>query len=357
MLKGRVIGIIAVLSTTFLGCSKENLVDEGNVVDTQIQFAVDKIEGLTQSRASIFEGNSSIIDESIGGGNFTVQAYVDGTNSKYIDARVWYFADATQWRFRQGNDIYHAYWLKNNDLNFFTYMPWDLSVAGTDYVTINNYSDLAGPSFTCNIPQTSTDSEVVNEFIYGFRKGQSKATQDRDPDKVTRIKFVHPLAAVYLRLKQSHRDLKIHSITFKNAYNSGTYTNSKDTYLNDFIHSSWVVNSSGTRDRIISVEKMVPDDINFDAEIGGPYLVMPQSLVGETSVDDISIDINFSWDEYDHHTESVKLITANPSITEWLPGYKYTYTLDLGDNKEEILFKVMVEAWELIDYPNEIVVD
>ena len=350
---------IYVLTTLYLcsvACS-DHEIDHNEINGNEIMFAVENTQTNHVSRATLFDNSDALYSELNGGGNFTIQAYVTRTNTMYMNARVWYFADVERWRFREDNTVYHSYWPKNNSLNFFIHMPWDLSAEGCDYVTLGNYHGLNGPTFSCNIPKESTDTEKVNEFIYAYRTAVSNETQVRDPDNVIRLKFVHPFAAVNLRLKQSHRNLTIHKITFKNAYNSGSYTNAYDTYVDGFVHATWLPNTTGSRDRVIHVNKVVPDDINFDAEIGGPYLVMPQSLTGVTSADDISIDINYTWDTHINETASVKLVDAHPTITEWLPGNKYTYTLDLGDNKEEILFKVSVEAWEPIDYTNEIVVD
>ena len=44
-------------------------------------------------------------------------------------------------------------------------------------------------------------------------------------------------------------------------------------------------------------------------------------------------------------------------ITEWVSGRKYTYILNLGDNKEEILFQVKVDPWDKIEYENEIEIE
>ena len=74
---------------------------------------------------------------------------------------------------------------------------------------------------------------------------------------------------------------------------------------------------------------------------------------------DVTITINYTWDDgtdqdEDNDTkEFTRSITTN-SITSWIAGNKYTYILDLGDNKEEILFKVKVEPWVSGGDKNEI---
>jgi hypothetical protein len=88
----------------------------------------------------------------------------------------------------------------------------------------------------------------------------------------------------------------------------------------------------------IDIEKSVPQDINYSSTIGGPYIVIPQSLDG------VTLSVNYTWNEKRVQSKNIPIKTDTK--TAWQPGQIYTYTLDLGDNKEEILFKVGVEAWD-----------
>ena len=334
-------------------CSSDNdsYLDNDNESNA-INFSVTKdIVELNESRATIFETASSIFEEESGGGNFTAHAYQGRTNNCYIQGRVWYLEEGNRWWFRNGNDIYDTYWVKNGFLNFFAYMPWQLTNENSNYVTINDFEYLDGPSFTCNLPVESPNEDNMQEFIYAYSTSLH--------NELVNLHFVHPFAVVSFKLKQSHRDLTIHNITFEHAYNQGTYTNSYDTYNDGFVHADWVPDTSGSRNRRVVVEKIVPDDINFDAEIGGPYIVMPQSFEGDTDAEDLTIAITYSWDSYDHAVARVKLNTVGSAEDKlgWKSGVKYLYTLDLGDNQEEILFKVLVEKWEPIDYDNVIDVE
>ena len=49
-------------------------------------------------------------------------------------------------------------------------------------------------------------------------------------------------------------------------------------------------------------------------------------------------------------------ITSIQNHTQWEAGYKYTYVLDLGNMREEILFEVQVEDWEYV-FDHELVVE
>ena len=129
---------------------------------------------------------------------------------------------------------------------------------------------------------------------------------------------------------------------------------------------SWTGTGS-TNSFTIPVGKTIPDQINFGAKIGGPYLVMPQSLASAT------ITINYLWnnkktyddensndEDYNSQNKEDEMNKNNiyqitrPLTGEWLAGNKYNYVLNLGDNKEEILFKVEVEPWLVTGGDNNI---
>lgn len=71
-------------------------------------------------------------------------------------------------------------------------------------------------------------------------------------------------------------------------------------------------------------------------------------------------------------TDNSKLVVrytrldGNPDVVQtsmknlsaiWEAGHKYTYIISLGKTEEEILFKVKVEKWDIMDYKNEITVE
>lgn len=350
---GKYIFLFLIVANLFWACSKggdEQILDEKNPITFSVSAHLmpDEDPG---ARATIYENSTSLYDEALGGGNFMVYSYPTRTSDCYFAGRVWYFEQADKWWFRDGNDIYDTYWPKSQNLNFIAYMPWDLTASNSNYITVNEFVYASGPSFVCNLPKVSQNVDNMQEFIYSYRTVLSNELVD--------LQFVHPFAVVYFKLTQSHRDLTIHSITFENAYNQGTYSNPMDTKIDGFMHADWIPEPTGTRGRKIIVEKQIPNDINFDAEIGGPYLVMPQSFEGTTDAEDLTIAIEYSWDTYDHEVARVKLNAVGTAEDRlgWKSGVKYRYTLDMGDNKEEILFKVLVEKWDSVSYKNEIDVE
>ena len=121
---------------------------------------------------------------------------------------------------------------------------------------------------------------------------------------------------------------------------------------------SWIPTGNTKNTFTIGVYKIIPGDINFGAKIGGPYLVMPQSLGGATITiryvwnnekpfDDVITgdeDYNSLNPDDEKNKNNIYQITR-PLSGNWLASNKYNYVLNLGDNQEEILFRVEVEPW------------
>ena len=128
-------------------CSHE---EEFVVSSDAILFGLSSQQDM-ETRAHHYDNTSLYLEEK-GGGNFTVQAFVDETSTKYIDSRVWYIKDGNRWWFRQGNNWYDCYWPKNNNLSFFAYMPWQPSGAAVTIENDSKYTFAGGPVFSCNLP-------------------------------------------------------------------------------------------------------------------------------------------------------------------------------------------------------------
>lgn len=335
-------------------CQEEIALDESN----QISFTTSVHDQTSISRATIFENQDDILNDAAdgkGGGNLTMHAYVSNTGAERFVSRAWYFNKV--WRFfdASSNKFYNHYW-PNYSMDFFAYMPWEGS-GKQNMITVGTHTpstdeNPGGLNITCNIPeQINLEDTEGQETIIAYTPNKHKETVN--------LHFVHPFAAVSFELKQAHRNLTINSIRFNNVYLTGTTTLNAPTESNTKI--TWSTTGS-TNSFTILVNKKIPDDINFGAKIGGPYLVMPQSFGKGTILpnDDITITINYTWDddgnnifEADDTKDLVSSITVK-GVDKWESGKKYNYVLDLGDNKEEILFKVLVEPWEVTGGNNNI---
>lgn len=365
-----------VLLMIVAGCGgQEELIEENEnkdkiqLSDKEITIGVDGWKPLTESRAAIFENKNDIENDAAdakGGGNFTLHAYRKEIGSTFIDGtRVRYFIPDGQtdgsWRFYAHPNFIEYYWPQSGSIDFFAYMPYK----GSDRqksISVGSYSNTTGLNITCQMQATTADDNndtddlldpKGQETIIAYTTGKSKS------DGSVNMYFVHPFSAIYLKLKQAHRDLNINWIKFNNVYLKGeatlNATTDKDTKI------QWTPDGNAET-FTIPVDKIIPGQINFNGEVGGPYLVMPQSFGKNTAStdDDVTITVNYTWDdqiaETDNTQEFTRSITTT-SITEWIAGNKYTYLLYLGDNAEEILFKVLVEPWGSNEYKNIIDVE
>lgn len=335
--------------------------DRLQLSDQEITLGVDGWKPMEQSRATIFENLADVQNDAVdgkGGGYFTMHAYLRETGYHFIPgARAWYFDG--NWRFfdEANNRFPQYFWPQNNVVDFFAYMPWSGSNKNKHLKEIE-YTQGVGLTINCEMQSTtSLEDTDGQETIIAYTMGKRKE------NKSVNMYFVHPFSAVYFKLKQAHRNLTINWIRFNNIYLKGSTTLNATTDAETII--SWIppVGESESTFKI-QVGKTIPDDINFGGNIGGPYLVMPQSFGKNTDTtdDDVTITINYTWDDgtdqdkTNDTKEFTRSITTN-NITNWIAGNKYTYILDLGDNKEEILFQVQVEPWVLGGVKNEIDVE
>lgn len=332
--------------------------------DQEIELEVGGWKPLTESRATIFENKDDIQnnDPEKGGGYFTLHAYLRETETTFIGgAMAWYFvpdnATVGSWRFYDNVNkrFLEYFWPENYSVDFFAYMPWSGSTRHKS-ITVGNYES-GGLNLTCQMQQPTTLEDTDGqETIFAYTTGKVKK------DKSVNMNFVHPFASVSFELMQAHRNLTIHWIRFNNVSLTGSTILSST--INNSAQISWTPDIKSTF--TIPVDKKIPDDINFGSKIGGPYLVMPQSLSGAT------ITIRYHWDNQkdaddtvtgdgdtnpdDNYYEITRslFLPENSLSEEWVAGSKYNYVLNLGDNKEEILFKVEVEPWQSTGKNNNI---
>lgn len=343
----------------FVSCSKENIIPDEPFVEQSgvpITFAMSNNEP-SSTKAHIYTP-SNFVEHNTGGGNLSVYAYLHGTETVYINnARVWYFADFLEWEFSEyatedyAVKLYNCYWPFNYSLDFFAYMPMYPDLSKTAVSNLS-YSATNGPSFSCTLPLSEEDQENITEFMYAYTTDKSASnpggtTQVVNPNgngmitvNAVPLEFVHPFAVVYLKLKRGHR-MTLHNVSFANIKYSGNYNHTEKWSFAD-----------ATSTLSLDIEKQIPQDINYESVFAGPFIVMPQSLDGVTlgvrgtrvNTNDTNLDVS-----------GIAIKTADVPI--WEAGKAYTYSLDLGDNEEEVLFEVMVEAWDKVNYKHVIDVE
>lgn len=324
-----------------LSCSKTSS-DAGNIAEgREIIFSTSISTAAVPAKSFLYD-ESNIID-SEGHGNFSVVTYMTGSSDRfYTDTdRVYWFQDAAEWRFYhndgQGEYFYERYWPTGSGLDFFAYMPYDLDGCHT---SLGNYIDGKGPTFSCDLPTDKDGQDSASEFVYAFATGQTYETGNGNVS----LNFIHPYSAVRFRLGKAHGNTTINSVGFNGIHTSGSFTVSPDKATQtSLVPGDWT-NKGVKKPMNITIGKTVPDQQQLESEMGGPYIVMPQTLEG------VKITVDYDWNG------NVKAEVELDSDASWIPGKIYTYTLHLGDNQEDVTADVSVEPWAG-DYRTDISVE
>lgn len=277
-----------------------------------------------------------------GAGNFFhVDAFYDGETSKYIDSHVFYFSGGSGvWTFADNTGSrLHYYWPPSQTLtylNFLAYYPEVLTHTGVSSVT---YSSDKAPVINCNLPltnnQTFDGSPRINmrEFIYAFEERKNKT--EHAESGVT-LDFMHPFAAVYFRIGQAKQLMTLNSVIFRRIFYKGASTYNK----NNTPKTSWTPSGSST-DFTMSIGKQMGTTMQKGSEYG-PFIVMPQAFTGRAGLSDIKIAINYTpYSGSETTTSDISL-----GHDSWIPGKKYIYTLDLGQDEGNINVSVSVVDWD-----------
>ena len=325
--------IISVLALGILcGCSKD--VGPENSGDKIVISAV--VNGSKATRASIYKSEAGDLRKDI----LHTIAYVD--NALYFSSDVKYQDQALD-ESLHGWDFYDAgsskyvdyFWPLGKSIDMFAYAPLYCG-----YVSVDNSAN--PPAFTAIMPTTNsgqgTHQNNMKEFIYAYTPDREK-TQGTIP-----LAFEHPFAAIMFKVSQSHRDLTVKNISINEVAYKGKCTlewsDDSKRYLPNWSFDGYNVLS-------LDINKIIPGEVNFGGELGGPYLVLPQGggITGK------QLSVTCHWEGYDDSNEvnaDTKTLTATIPEIKWEAGKIYTYTLDLGNSREEILFKVSVKPWEYV---------
>ena len=270
------------------------------------------------------------------GSAFGVDAYLDGTTTKYINSDVAsYQTETLDWRF---DDNY--YWPMSGSLDFMAWMPADRA---DTYVGVPSRTVSGGPTFTCtNLPLTTAGQLTLQEFVYAWKTGQSRANPGAAG---VVLAFRHPFARIHFQLKTAHQALHLNTVTFKTIKQTGTYAHNAPE-ATPAVASAWTgLSSPGNLTMTFNTDVAAGAALS-SAQIsaaGLPFLVIPQTLSG---TDQIELNLQLP------SGTTARTITLSNPVTEWQPGKAYTYSLDLSD---EIRFGVTITDWNTGTVYNEII--
>lgn len=318
---------------------------ETAVSQDEIKFQVSTASQMGTTRVVTIDNDAELSIQFI-----RVDAYFKGTTTSLFDhAQLRYRAYTTRWEFysTSASDWTHYYWPIEGSVHstagtvgavdFVGYVPF----TPPSEITLNAYSTSNGPSFSAALPYTAdspntfdeTDQNSLSEFMYAYKTNQKNdydgntPKTDSDIGKVE-LEFQHPFALVNLYLKSARLGTVINTVELSGISTSGTFT-----------HSSGWSSLEKSANLKKTVGKNVPSELNFNALIGGPYMVIPQILSGSNN---LTVNRTYNATTGEIHG------TINDT---WSPGYIYNYYLDLGKDERRILVDVVIEPWQTHTVP------
>ena len=329
--KQNIIGCATVMLLTaglLAACSTDDDgIDNGGGA-TEIRLNADCWRVMEATRAVTYDSDAQLQASS-----FACYAYEDGTTTQYISGSTVSYSDS-QWTFDDGKH----YWPASGALNFFAYMPADLSGTHctfdpTAYDASDNadgYSD-DSPRIVCtNLPVSFTvGSDNTQELIFAYTADQDKfgtnSTLQPTPGYVG-LTFKHPFARVCFKLSEaSGTHVTVNSVTVSGIKNNGTCTFDGSTIV-------WTPSGYATALTVSGIPAT-----NTPATGNDFYLVVPQTFASN-----ITFTVNATWTDWSNVTKNV---SATVNVGSWVAGYSYTYTLTLDKFALTVDAKKFTEQW------------
>lgn len=320
---------------SFPACSESELpVPALQLSDTEIQVCpvLDIVQDVT--RAFIHD-NGNLTDD-----RMRLYTYYSENGAEYFQRGLLYEDDF--WVFF-GNNIkgQKYFWPVNGKLHFFAHFPDDLSATGMAYAWNNGAPRL---TYTGSSPITEAGQQDIKEVIFSYTKDCAPTDNG-----IVNLTFHRPFSQVVFKLAESIR-CTIRSIKITGIKNEGTATcNTTEPW------TTWTLSGADTNIEIDYAGNSAystldgisyPQDINGDAELAKPFLMVPQSLP-----DAALIEITYAaegsprFSTAKSYLNKAMLTGASTAVTEWKPSNKYIYSLSLNGAADEIFVAVKVEDW------------
>lgn len=329
--KQNIIGCATVMLLTaglLAACSTDDDgIDNGGGA-AEIRLNADCWRVMEATRAVTYDSDAQLQASS-----FACYAYEDGTTTQYISGSKVSYSDS-QWTFDDGKH----YWPASGALNFFAYMPADLSGTyctfdPTAYDASDNadgYSD-DSPRIVCtNLPVSFTvGSDNTKELIFAYTADQDKfgtnSTLQPTPGYVG-LTFKHPFARVCFKLSEaSGTHVTVNSVTVSGIKNNGSCTFDGSTIV-------WTPSGDATALTVSGIPAT-----NTPATGNDFYLVVPQTFASN-----ITFTVNATWTDWSNVTKNV---SATVNVGSWVAGYSYTYTLTLDKFALTVDAEKFTEQW------------
>jgi len=253
------------------------------------------------------------------------------TSNKHLDANALY--DNGGWVFYTTIKDVHYYWPQHSNLDIFAYSPVSLT---NTCCSVERTPDFHNKLTCTNLPMVNTSEAAgaLEEFVCVEKNNCTKT------DSPVALQFKRPFSVVNFKLKEAVRcDLNYIRIT--GIYNSGSLDCSADSWM-------WVP-SGDTTSFVCNVNKNYPSEINNESPLGGPFIMIPQSL-RKNEASPVYMEFNYKTVGNDKPTTTyVKLGTSSGSsgtvVELWKPGYNYTYYVSLLGAAGEVKMSIVCEEW------------
>ena len=321
----RLIVLALVLAAGLLaGCAR----DVPEIKEEKAEISV--TTNLTPMR---MRANTINSDTELQGYDIKIDAYYNGTDTKYIDgAKLHYNSSWMFWEDGEPGSQEHYYWPFEGSvvaggstiasiLDFVGYCPY----ATPSYITPREYDPTDGVTFTCDLSSYMTNSaqSSLQEYLVAILDAQTLATQTAAGGALP-LQFKHPLAYIKFSLSEATTDnVTVNSISMEELKTRGSCSFDGTT-------SSW-------SDQSVSATMNLTETLQrHETEETSPFLVIPNNYGEKT------LSVNATWTEWgDVQTRTYEA----PLTIDWVAGYAYTYTLTI--TKYELIVDVdkFTEQW------------
>lgn len=257
-----------------------------------------------------------------------IDGYLHDTETRYLNSNILY--DQGAWVFYTDRvKGVHYYWPQNSTLDILAYSPAKLE---NTFVSI-----LSSKTIKCTglpLADSLQEGTKLKEFICGYRYNCPKT------GGAIAMPLQRPFATVNFYLDEAVRST-LNYITIKGLYSTGIY---------DVKAGTW--SDLETQDDLYcKVGKQYPDSINNASHLGGPYLVIPQSLrVG--AADEVKLVFSYKSAGNAGNTITETALgqaknSTDSKVSAWEPGKVYNYWVSLNGAANEIRMKVTIGNWSI----------
>jgi len=260
--------------------------------------------------------------------------HIDGYNTtsgvKHLDGNILY--EGGQWIFYTDVKNVHYYWPQNSNLDVMAYSPAKLA---------NTYMEITTKSIvTCTgLPMTRETQEgtLLNEFICGYK------ADCKQSDGAISITMSRPFAIVNFFLDEAVRS-KLIKIEITGIHNKGVF---------DVNSKSWT-STANPSTLLCDVNKEYPTQINNASHLGGPFIVIPQSLRASDTGNEVKLVLTYVSKGNTNETITETTIgqaalasASDTKIGQWESGKEYNYWISLNGAANEIRMAVTIREWKV----------